>query len=194
EFAGRVAAGVELAAFHGLAVVAERPAHRWKGEVGPRDLLPAEEADLGALGAGCDVGRGEVGAVDHLYLGKPRDGVDGEHAIELDLGAGLFPRLAQGAVGRGLVQLEVAGGQRPVSAPRMDGAAAEEDAVLPAADRADDDLGVLVGDEAAVAADQPLAVVPRGHPADEGWLRRSGMGHALEWRRAGLETIRAPPR
>src|SRR5262249_11691979 len=77
EFARRVAAGVELAALHGLAIVAKRPAHRREGEVGPRDLLPAEEADLGALGAGRDVGRGEAGAVDHLHLREPRDGVDG---------------------------------------------------------------------------------------------------------------------
>ena len=43
------------------------------------------------------------------------------------------------------------------------GALGEKDPVVPGADRAGDDLGVLVVDELAARADQPLAVVALGH-------------------------------
>src|ERR1700736_1158113 len=48
----RRAARGEVAAGDALAIMLERPAHRGESELVPRDLVPGEELDLEALGAG----------------------------------------------------------------------------------------------------------------------------------------------
>src|SRR5882724_436395 len=168
ELARRVAARAELAALDRLAIVRESPADRGEGDLRPRDFVPSEQPDLGAFRPGRDVRRGQVRAIDDLHLREPRDRVDREHALDLDLGARLLPGLAKRAVGGGLVQLVIAGRQGPETFSRIDGAPAQQDAVLPAADRADDDLRIFIVDETAIVANEALAVVAFRHPAHEG--------------------------
>src|SRR5262249_13637975 len=181
--------GGELAALDSLAVVRERPADRGKRDLRPGNIVPREQPHLGALRPGRDVGRGQARAVDDLHLREARDGVDGEHALDLDLGARLLPGLAQRTVGRGLVQLEVAGRQGPEAPARIDVAPAQQDAVLPAADRADDDFRILVLDESAIAAHQPLAVVAFRHAAHEA----SGQGFVAHGARVAQARARDKP-
>src|SRR5262249_11610494 len=137
ELSRRVAASDELAALDRLAVVREGPADGGEGDLRPWNFFPREEADLGALRSGRHLGREQPGAIDDLHLREPGDGVDREHALDLDLGARLLPGLAQRAVGRALVQLEIAGRKRPEPLARIDGAPAQQDTALPRADRAD---------------------------------------------------------
>src|SRR3977135_1181005 len=66
---------------------------------------------------------------------------------------------ALGGLNGRFMELHVAGGQGPEAAPRLDGAAAEQDALLPPHDRADHDLRILVIDEAAIGTDLALPVV-----------------------------------
>ena len=150
------------------AVVLQGPAHRGEGQIRPRDRCPVEQADLRAFRPRLDRRRQEARDIDELDLGEPGDVVDGEQALDLDAGAGLFPGLALGALEAGLVQLHIAGRQGPEAVARVDGAPAEQDLALPAADRADHDLGILIGDEAAVAADEAQLPIPLRNPALEG--------------------------
>src|SRR3990170_5953390 len=103
ELARRVGAGGERRTAGGLAEMAERPAHRGERDVVPGNVGPAEQADLDAFRAGCDLGRQQTGAIDYLHLAQPRDAVDAEHAVDLDPCARFLPGLAQGAFGGGLV-------------------------------------------------------------------------------------------
>src|SRR5690606_31248974 len=98
-----------------------------------------------------------------------------EQGVDLDAGARLLPGLALGAVDRRLVELHIAGRQSPEPDARIDRPAAQEDAVLPQRHRADDDLRIVVVDEAAIGADQPLAVVSFGNGA------QTGAGGAGAW-------------
>ena len=61
-----------------------------------------------------------------------------------------------------LAELEIARRHRPEAGARLDRAAAQQDAVLPGADRADHDLGVAVVDLAAGRADVAIERVARG--------------------------------
>src|SRR3546814_4045610 len=79
--------------------------------------------------------------------------------VDLQFCARIFPGLRPGAGRSGFRQLQEAGRQVPEAAARLDGAPTEQDAPLPGGDGADDDLGILVGDKAAVAAHEAAAVV-----------------------------------
>ena len=76
-----------------------------------------------------------------------------------DSGGRLFHGFARGAFLQRLAKFQVAGGQRPKPAARLDGAAAHQDLAVQGHDGADDDLGVLIVDMAAIGADHALAVV-----------------------------------
>src|SRR5439155_387991 len=86
-------------------------------------------------------------------------------ALDRDLRARLFPRLALGPGARRLVEFEIAGRQRPEAAARVNRAPAHQDQFAPARHRADDDLRVVVEDKAAVGANHALAVVALGDGA-----------------------------
>ena len=118
-------------------------------------------------------------AIEDLHLAQPRDVVDREQRVDLDPGARLFPGFALGAVDRRLVELHIAGRQGPEAHARIDRAPAQEDAVLPSRDRADDDLRILVLDEAAIGTDETLAVVAFGDGAQAG-AAGAGLGHAAK--------------
>src|SRR5712692_2521511 len=115
----------------GLAVLIERPSDRGEGEVVPRDLVPREQADLEAFRSGGKIRAAQVGAVDELNLADPWDAVDGEQAVDGDVGLRLLPGLALSCLGRRFVKLQISGWQGPESAPRLDGAPAEQDPAVP---------------------------------------------------------------
>src|SRR5690606_31478506 len=98
---------------------------------------------------------------------------DREQLVDLDAGARFLPGLAAGTGCGRLMQLEKTRRQRPEAAPRFDRPPAQQDALLPGGDGADHNLGILVVDEAAVAADEAAAVVALGHAALEA-LQRHG--------------------
>ena len=112
-------------------------------------------------------GDGEAGAEDHLHLPDAADAEHAEDAVQHDIGLGFLPGLARRALFQRLAVLQVTGGQGPETAARLDGAAAHQYAVVGNDDGADDDLGVVIGDMAAIGADQALAIVTVRNPADE---------------------------
>lgn len=104
------------------------------------------------------VGLGKPGPADDLHLRDTADAVDGEHAVECDVGAVFLERLAGGALGRALVQLEIAGGKGPEAQTWLDGAAAEQDTVVMGEYRARDDLGVLKEHVPKIQAGYPFPI------------------------------------
>ena len=79
----------------------------------------------------------------------------GQQGTDLHLGLRLFERLAPRAVLRRLAVLHEPGRDRPEAEPRLDGAPTEQDAAFVLGHAADDQLRVLVVDDAAGLADVP---------------------------------------
>src|ERR1700675_2181252 len=92
----RGGAGGEVAGAPRVAVVVEGPMHRWESDVVPRDLVPGEERDFEAFGARGHGVVEEARAVDQLDLADPRNVVDREEPLDLNLCLGLLPGLALG--------------------------------------------------------------------------------------------------
>ena len=91
-----------------------------------------------------------------------------------------------------LGHFHVAGGQGPEAAARLDRPAAEQDAAVDLGHHAaDDDLRVLIGDEAAIGAGQPLPVIAGRDGADEVGHGRTMRGAGDAARGAGAATARA---
>src|SRR6185437_7284174 len=82
------------------------------------------------------------------------------------------------------IELEIARRQGPVAPARVDSAAAQQELRLPQAYGADDDLWVLVIDEAAIGTDHALAIVAFGNGEDAGDAGRGRIGHGFRRRRA----------
>src|SRR5690606_11249846 len=110
--------------------------------------------------------RNQVGEIDELDLADPGNAVDGEQAADIEPRARLLPRLALRALDSGFVQLEIARRQGPEALARVDGPPAQQDTLLPDRDRAHHDLRILIADEAAIGADEPLQRVAFGHRAN----------------------------
>ena len=89
-----------------LAIMLQRPADRWESQLGPRDLLPVEEADLKALGPGGDRLVEQPGAIDQLHLADARDVVDRQQPFDLDPRPRLLPGLALGASARRFIRVQ----------------------------------------------------------------------------------------
>ena len=79
-----------------------------------------------------------------------------EEALQRELRAGLFQRLASGALGHRFVELHEAGRQRPFAPTRLDVAFAKQNLAAPVGHGPDDDQGVLVVDAVADRADGAL--------------------------------------
>src|SRR5262249_60433953 len=113
---------------------------------------------------------------DKLSLADPRDVINCQQSRDLDPSPRLFPGFALGAGARRFVELEIAGGQGPKAMTRVDRTAAQQNALTPSGDRADDDFRIIVEDVTAFGADHPLAVVAFGdasyRPAAEGGVVR----------------------
>src|SRR4029079_19387786 len=97
-------------------------------------------------------------------------------AVDLDSRLRLLKSLAHGAFDRRLVQLQIARRQSPEAGTRVDGPAAEKYAVFIGHHRTHHDLGVLVANEAAGAADEPGAGIAVQDFTDEGRVRPVGPG------------------
>ena len=66
-----------------------------------------------------------------------------------------------------LAVFQIAGRQGPEAAARFDGAAAHQHGVVGDHDGTDHDLRIVIGNMTAIGADQALAIVTFGNPADE---------------------------
>ena len=110
-------------------------------------------------GPGSIAGDPQGCAIEELDLADARDVVEREQLMHLEVGPRLLPRFPRrGGLGA-LVQFHEAGRQGPVADARRDRPAAQQHLVLPHGHGTDDDLRVVVVDETAVGADQPLALV-----------------------------------
>src|SRR3546814_10950698 len=65
-----------------------------KCEIVPRNLRPLEQRDILTLDAGGEFRPAQPRTVDQLELADSRDVVDAEQRVDLDFGAGFFPRFA----------------------------------------------------------------------------------------------------
>src|SRR5579872_3836875 len=123
-----------------MAMVVERPFDRRESKIGPGDLFPGEELHLEAFRAGREEGLGEMGAVDDLYLADPGYVINREEPVDDDPGIGFLQRLAHGTRAGRFIELEIARGQGPEAAARIDRAPAQQQPVTIGADRAHHDL------------------------------------------------------
>jgi hypothetical protein len=157
---------------HHLALVAEHPVHRGKGDLVHRQLVPIEQLDFQALLADAEQGGArarvhQFGAPDQLDLAQMRDGIDGQQVSEFEIGQRLFARLAPCAVLGCFIEFEIAGRHGPEAAARFDGAAAQKHLALMPDHRAHHNARVLVIDEAAGGADIAFMGVAIGNDALE---------------------------
>jgi hypothetical protein len=90
-----------------------------------------------------------------------------------DPGAGLFRRLALGALCGAFADFHETRRQRPLSVARLNGALAKKDAIAPDRDRADDRTRIDVMDLPAVVATIAFAIVSRRDPPQ---YRRTARG------------------
>ena len=140
----------------------KRPVHRRKRQLVPRDVLPTEKPNVEAFDAGGEARAiGEGAAEDDLDLADPADAEERQGAVEPDVCPGFLERFALRAFGEGFAMFQVAGGEGPKAAPRLDGAAAEHDLAVMHDDRADDHLWVVVGHPSAGIAHRALVRIVR---------------------------------
>src|SRR5688572_31615184 len=100
EIAGlarRVGVGREAIEMAALLELVQRPAHRGKGDVVPRDAIELEQADLEALRSRADIVGDQARAIHQLDLADARHGIDRKQRVDLDPGARFFPGLARSA-------------------------------------------------------------------------------------------------
>src|SRR5690606_28290597 len=146
-FAVRIGERREYLLVADAAELGQGPADAWKRQVLPRNVRPWQQRDLQAFHTGGDVAVLEGRAVDDLDLADAGDRIDRKQSIDANEGVGLLARLAPRGVLGALVQLHVAGRQGPVSLARIDGAAAQQNAIFAGYDGTNDDLGIFIVDE-----------------------------------------------
>jgi hypothetical protein len=100
-------------------------------------------------------------------LADAADAEDAEDAVEHDFRLRFLPGFARRPFFERLAQFQISGGKGPETAPRLDRAPAHQDGITGNDHRADDYLGVLVGNVATVGADHALAVIALGYATDE---------------------------
>src|SRR6185503_18476406 len=108
-------------------------------------------------------------------------------------------RLADGALGRGLVDLEEAAGLRPQAAPGLEPPSDEHDlACVRDREGRRDEARVHVDDVAARLADEPVTLLTRHGPQLEAAAADAavveGGGEPRRWAPAGWKVRRAPVR
>ena len=130
----------------------QRALHHRERELVPGDLVDGREPHLEALGARRHRGIHQAGAEHHVHLADMRDRVDGVEVQDLDFRIRLLERFARRALGRRLVVLHEARGQRPQATARLDRALADEDPVPVGGEAPHDHLGILVVDRPARVA------------------------------------------
>ena len=154
----------------------QRPAHRWKGDFVPRDVVPTEQRDIEAFGPG-GVDRiariGEVRPKDRMDLPNPSDAEQSEQAFDGDRGAGFFEHFPARAFLQRLAEFHVARRQCPKAPAGLDRAAAHQDAAFVFDDGADDDL-FASGDE----GDRDDGDQHRSNDDDDDGREESGRGDA----------------
>jgi hypothetical protein len=106
-------------------------------------------------------------------LADAADREDSQHTVELDSRPGFLPGFADGALLKGLSELEKACRQSPQAVARLDRAAAKQHAIVGNDHGTDNDLRVLVRDVSAINADHALMVIVFRDAANEpGHARR----------------------
>ena len=164
-----------------LAPVPQRVSYDGERQVVPGNLVRIKERDLKAFRPGFEATADQLAPEEHVYLIDVREIEDRVQGFDFYICPRLFPRFPRGSLGRGLVVFHEARGQGPVAAPRLDGAAREQNA-SPSGDKAaGDDLGIRVVNRTAAFAHVPLAIVEFGNAAHKrcGALRTKAHGCLL---------------
>ena len=152
------------AVFAGLAVgvvVGQRVAHRGKGERFPRHVGFVEQLHFQRFRAGTEIQIKQAGAEQDVDLVDVRNVVHRIQRADFDTGIGLFQRFACRALCRGFAVFHETGGDGPQAVARFNRATAQQDAMFPFSDAADDHFRVLIMDRAAGIADMPGQAVAR---------------------------------
>ena len=84
QLSRRVREGREVSEALHAPVLLQRPRDRWKGDVPPRDLVPARQHHLEAFRPGRECLVLKMRQVHDLHLGDARDGVDGKQPVNHD--------------------------------------------------------------------------------------------------------------
>ncbi len=166
-----------------LEVQAQRHRDRAEGEFVPRDFMLGEEAGLKRLLAGPEVEIQEACAVQDVDLANVRDVDQRIHVADFDSRAGFFCSFSGRRLRSGFVVFHEARRQRPLAIARLDGAAAQQDAVFPLGNGTDDHLRIAVMDRAAGIADVPGQGVAGRDPAHDRGAALGAEVHGLVFRR-----------
>jgi hypothetical protein len=147
----------------------ERVAHGQEGDLVPGDLGLAEQARLQRLAARIEARAAQPRQVEEVHLPHARNADGAEEGPHLEVGAGFLAGLARGALGHGLAHFHEAGRQRPLAQARLDGALAQQHAIVQVGHGAHHHQRVDVVDLAAGRADGALTrVAVVRHAVDHG--------------------------
>src|SRR5688572_32293006 len=144
-------------------IASQRELDARKRDIGPRHFALLDEPRLEALDADPECVARQHGAEHHVHLLGMQHVHDGTQAADLDPGQGLFVALAGGGLLQGLADFHEAGGDGPEAAPRLDGAAANQDAAFVLGDAPGDQLGIAIVGRSAAGADGAGQVVAIWH-------------------------------
>ena len=136
-----------------------------------------EQRDLEGFVARGKVQIEQPGAKHQMHLTDVRHGNHGVQRAELDARAALLGGLAPGGLGDAFPVFHEARRQRPAAAARLDGAPAQEDAILPHRQGANHQAGIAVMDCATGLADMPR----------QGIARRNAQAHGRSASRAEID-------
>jgi hypothetical protein len=131
----------------------------------PGNLALGEQAHLETLVARREVEVDQFGTKEDVHLLDVRNIEHREQRAESDSCACLFSCLALGALCGALADLHEAGRQGPLAVARFDRALAQENAVAPDWNRADDRARIHIMNRPAVVTAIALSIVARWDPA-----------------------------
>lgn len=126
-----------------------------KGDFVPRNVIRLQQGNLEAFMPGRVRGCSQAAAIEEMNLIDVRDADHREGRVNHDPRASFLIRFTTSSLGGGFAVFHEACGHRPESASWFDGTAAQEDAILPGRDAANDQPRILIMNVTTTAADVP---------------------------------------
>lgn len=161
--------------------------HRAKCNFRPRNIVFRHQYRFKGFVTGLESKVKQTGTVDDVDLADVGKIYKGEHGAQSDSGACFFKRLPERGVPACFVVFHESGGESPVPVAGLNGSSAHEDAVFPFDQSADDYLGVLVVNGAALVANMAGQAVSGGNSKTD-W--RAAIGAVVHGWGKGVEVYR----
>jgi len=133
----------------------------WESQVFPGNLGFTEQSYLKTFFTGGEIEVKQAGSIEQMNLMHMRHIQQREQLLQLDACSRFFQRFPDCALGGGFTDFHKSGWQGPIAEARFDGAAAQQNLVVPDGQGADYIAGVLVVNRAAGIAHETLPVISR---------------------------------